>query len=311
MVEALVGPQKPLVALIGPTGSGKSSLALRLAEHFHAEILSCDSVAVYRGMDLGTAKPPVEDRQRVHHHLIDVVEPTVVFNAGDYSRVARAALASLPGLGIVAGGTGLYLRALLDGLFPAPAPQPRVRERLRQREAAHLHRLLHRLDQAAAAAIHPHDKPKLVRAIEVSLAGRRPITQLWEAGRERLAGYSVLKLGLRPPREALYDRINRRAADMFAGGLVEETRGLLARYGPQRAFESLGYAEAAAVLRGDLTLDAAITRAQQGHRNYAKRQGTWFRREKDILWLDGFGEDAGVVEQARHCVATHLAISTR
>ena len=284
----------PLVVLAGPTASGKSHLALRLAEAFQGEIVSCDSVAIYRDMEIGTAKPSIADRARVPHHLLDVVPPTEPFTAGDYSRQARRAIAEVTArnrLPIVAGGTGLYLRALIDGLFPAPPQQPALRERLRTRPAPHLHRILTRLDSTAAHRIHPNDAPKLVRAIEVSLAARRPITQQWQAGREALTGYRVLRIGLAPPRPALYARINQRAAAMFSpannGGLLEETRSLLARYGPQRPFSSLGYAQASAVLRHELPLNEAIAQAQQGHRNYAKRQDTWLRKEPRLSLAPG------------------------
>ncbi len=311
MVAALVedGKGKPLVVIAGPTASGKSGLAVWLAERLGGEIVSCDSVAVYRGMEIGTAKPSLEDRARVPHHLIDVAEPTEAFTAGDYSRMGREALAGISGRGqlpIVAGGTGLYLRALLDGLFPAPPAQPELRQRLRQRSSAHLHRVLGRLDPAAAALIHANDQSKLVRAIEVSLAARRPMTELWEAGREALTGYRILRIGLRPDRAALYKRIDRRAAAMFSvPGIVEETSELLKEYGEQRAFTSLGYAEAGAVLRGEMGRDEAVRQAQQGHRNYAKRQGTWFRRETEFRWLEGFGED--VREQALRVVERFMA----
>jgi tRNA dimethylallyltransferase len=280
---------------------------VRLAEEFGGEIVSCDSVAVYRGMEIGTAKPSVADRGRVRHHLIDVVDPDVGFTAGEYSRLGRVALGEIAARGkvpIVAGGTGLYLRALVDGLSPAPVVDPSLRERLRSREAGRLHRLLTRLDPVAAGLIHPNDKPKLVRAVEVSLAARQPMTEQWAGGRDALTGYRILRIGLRPARVELYERIDRRAAGMFAGGLVEETRGLLARFGRQRAFTSLGYAEALGVLDGVLTMNEAVAKAQQGHRNYAKRQGTWFRRERDFVWLEGFGE--GVVGEALGVVGGFL-----
>ena len=304
---------QPLVVLAGPTASGKSHLALRLAEAFQGEIVSCDSVAVYREMEIGTAKPARADRTRIPHHLLDVASPTEPFTAGDYSRHARQALAEITSrnhLPIVAGGTGLYLRALLDGLFPAPPKQPALRGRLRTRPAPHLHRILTRLDPTAAQRIHPNDAPKLVRALEVSLTARRPITQQWQAGREALTGYRILRLGLDPPRPALYARINQRADAMFSptnsGGLLEETRTLLARYGPQRPFTSLGYAQASAVLRQELPLNEAIAHAQQGHRNYAKRQSTWFRKEPAFLWLRGFGDHPEIFLQARQEIATFL-----
>jgi tRNA dimethylallyltransferase len=308
--------ENPLIVLAGPTAGGKSCLALALAEAFSAEIVSCDSIAVYRQMDIGSAKPSPADRARIPHHLLDVVFPSEPFTAGDYSRQARSALADIAArkrLPIVAGGTGLYLRALLDGLFPAPPTDLALRERLRKRPPTHLHRILTRLDPAAAQRIHPNDAPKLVRAVEVSLAARRPITGQWQAGRDALAGYRILRLGLAPPRPALYARIDQRAAAMFSqannGGLLEETRNLLDRYGPQRPFTSLGYAQAWAVLRHEISLPEAIRQAQQGHRNYAKRQTTWFRKEAElhpVHWLPGTGDGPAILRQAVEIVEQFL-----
>jgi tRNA dimethylallyltransferase len=322
-------PDQPLIVLVGPTASGKTSLAIRLAQQFNGEIVSCDSVAVYREMEIGTAKPSHDERALIQHHMIDIAWPDEACTAGDYSRQAREALTGITErrhLPIVAGGTGLYLRALIEGLFPAPPQKPGQRERLRKiaatRGAAYLHRLLTRLDPTAAAAIHANDVPKVVRAVEVSLAasvanqsqeatkrtpGRTPMTAQWQQGRDALTGYRILRLGLNPPRPRLYERINQRAAAMFDRGLVEETERLLARYGPDcRPLTSLGYAEATAVLRNELTRDEAVSQAQQGHRNYAKRQLTWFRREPDMHWLAGCGGDADIIDQAVNLVSKHL-----
>ncbi len=233
-----LAPDEPLVILLlGPTGSGKTALSLALGEHFGGEIVSCDSVAVYRGMDLGTAKPTAEERARLPHHLIDVADPDQPFTAGEYSRQARAALREIAGRGhlpIVTGGTGLYLRALTDGLFAGPSRQEDLRERLKRSRRGHgdawLHRLLTRLDPASAARIHANDTSKLIRAIEVCLAARKPLSEVM--ARDPLTGFRLLRIGLNPPRQQLYDRLNRRAAAMFAAGLVEETRSLLDRYRP-------------------------------------------------------------------------------
>ena len=299
-------PEIPLIVIVGATASGKSSLALHLAETFDGEIVSCDSVAVYREMEIGTAKPGFEDRARIPHHMVDVFSPDESCTAGDYSRLGREALTGICERGhvpIVAGGTGLYLRALIDGLFPAPPQQPGLREELRAYAAAQgsdrLHQKLAELDAAAAAAIHANDVSKVVRAIEVSMAADRPMTQQWEQGRDAIAGYRILRLGLEPGRDRLYERINQRAAEMFDRGLVEETERLVERYGYEcRPFTSLGYAEAVAVLRGELTREEAVTHAQQAHRNYAKRQGTWFRRDKEVHWLQGAGGDDRVISSA-------------
>jgi len=309
---------RPLIALFGATASGKTALSLALAQRFGAEILSCDSVAVYRHMELGTAKPTPAERALVPHHLLDLYDPNQACTAGGYARHARTVLDSLAErevLPILAGGTGLYARALLDGLFPSPPQDANLRERLRAlaatRGAAQLHRVLQRLDQAAAARIHPNDVPKAIRAIEVSLAARRPISEQWQAGRDGLTGYRVLRLWLNPDRKELYRRIDARAAAMFANGLVEETRRLIDEFGPEcRALTSLGYAEASAVLRGEMTEAEAIRQAQQGHRNYAKRQTTWFRKEAELHPthpLHGPGNSSQVLDEAVQLVSAHLA----
>jgi tRNA dimethylallyltransferase len=301
-----------VVLVLGPTGSGKTALSLALGERFNGEIVSCDSVAVYRGMDLGTAKPTAEVCARLQHHLIDIADPDQPFTAGAYSRAARAALADIAGRGklpIVTGGTGLYLRALTEGLFAGPERQIDLRVRLECSRQRHgdtwLHRLLSRLDPATAARIHANDVPKLIRAIEVCLAAGKPMSQVM--ARDPLTGFRLLRIGLNPPRQALYDRLNHRAAAMFAAGLVEETRGLLGRYGPVKALDSLGYRQAMAVFNGTLTLPAAIEVAQQGHRNYAKRQLTWFRREPEVHWIAGFGDGAETLLEATELVQASLA----
>jgi tRNA dimethylallyltransferase len=306
----LESPDPLLVVILGPTGSGKTSLSLDLADCFSGEIVSCDSVAVYCGMEIGTAKPSVADRQRIPHHMIDVAEVREVFTAGEYSRQGRIALADITSRGrlpIVTGGTGLYLRALVDGLAPAPPRSEELRKRLYRSEDWHgtgwLHRMLSRLDSEAAKLVHANDLPKLVRAIEVCMAGRRPITETWQAGRAALRGFRVLRIGLNPERGALYGRINARATAMFDLGLVEETQRLAEQYGADaRPLTSLGYRQALAVLRGGMSLEDAIAGAQQGHRNYAKRQMTWFRREAEVHWLKGFGDDATIREKAMHLI---------
>jgi tRNA dimethylallyltransferase len=300
---------EPLVVLLlGPTGSGKTALSLSLAEEFGGEIVSCDSVAVYRGMDVGSAKPTHEERARLPHHLIDVANPDEPYTAGEYSRAARAALREITARGrlpIVTGGTGLYLRALTEGLFAGPERQEELRERLREtaekRGSAWLHRILQRLDAARAEDIHANDTSKLIRAIEVCLAARRPMSEVLgreDLARDPLMGFRLLRIGLNPPRAALYERINQRCAAMFAAGLVEETRGLLARYGPVKALDALGYRQALEVVRGAMSEEEAIRAAQQGHRNYAKRQMTWFRREPEVHWIASFGNEAETAQAA-------------
>ncbi|HST12216.1 MAG TPA: tRNA (adenosine(37)-N6)-dimethylallyltransferase MiaA [Terriglobales bacterium] len=301
-----------LVAILGPTASGKTALSLALARALEGEIVNCDSVAMYREFEIGTAKPTAEERASALHHLFDIVEPTGYITAGEYARQARQVLEDIKARGhtpIVVGGTGLYLRALLEGLFPGPQRSEELRERLRERAtqkgSAHLHKILLHLDRAAADKIHANDTPKLIRAIEVCLATRRQMTEMWSEGRDALKGFRILRIGLNPDREALYARINQRALRMFECGLVEETKQLLAKYGDSaRPLASLGYKQAVQLLRAELTRDAAIAAAQQAHRNYAKRQLTWFRREPDVNWIDGFGDDPSaqstVIEVAGH-----------
>jgi len=302
-----------LVVLLGPTASGKTSLSLALAERFNGEIVSCDSVALYREFDIGTAKPTPAERASVPHHLIDVVDPTEAVTAGDYARRARETLAEIRGrqkLPIMVGGTGLYLRALLDGLFAGPHRSEELRERLRARAAergpAHLHKILLRLDPDAAGKIHANDTPKIIRAIEVCLSAKAPMTQLWNESRAPLAGFRIMRLGLNPERDALYDRINQRCRQMFEQGLIEETKSLLEKYGASPwPLSSLGYKQAAQFLRGELTRAQALEAAQQAHRNYAKRQMTWFRRESDVRWLAGFGDDPHIAREVLASVASN------
>ena len=304
-------PDPLLVVILGPTASGKTSLSLALAEEFDGEIVSCDSVAVYRGFDVGTAKPSREERARVPHHLLDIVDPKEAFTAGDYARLARAAIQEISArhhLPIVVGGTGLYLRALLDGLFPGPPRSDELRERLRAAAELngpeYLHQMLHRLDPAAAEKIHANDHSKLIRAIEVCLAARSKMTELWEKGRDPLTGFQILRIGLDPDRDALYERINQRAAGMFKRGLVPETKALREKYGDTISpLASLGYKQAVQLLNFEIDEATAIASAQQGHRNYAKRQMTWFRREPDVQWFKGFGDDLSLQQQV--CTLVH------
>jgi tRNA dimethylallyltransferase len=301
-----------LVVIVGPTGSGKSELAAQIAAQIVGEVVSCDSVAVYREMEIGAAKPSPAQRLLAPHHLLDVVAPNEQFSAGDFSRVARAAITDISArvrVPIVAGGTGLYLRALLEGLFDAPARDKNLRARLRgmaeRRGPQYVHRLLQKLDAEAGARIHVNDLPKVLRALEVTLAVGVPMTSAWNAGRDPLAGYRVVKLGLNPDRKLLYQRLDRRAAEMFAAGLLRETEQLVARYGADCwPLQSLGYAQAQAVLRGEMTEAEAIAATAQGHRNYAKRQMTWFRREQDVHWMERFGEDA-IEDASRLLIAPH------
>ena len=299
-------PQPLLVVILGPTASGKTALSLAFAEKSQGEIVNCDSVAMYREFDIGTAKPSAEERSRAAHHLFDVFDPTQYITAGEYARLARRVLAEISQrrhLPIVVGGTGLYLRALLDGLFTGPQRSEGLRGRLRESAVkygpGHLHGILRRLDPVSAAKVHAHDNPKLIRAIEVCLTSRQKMSELLEQGREPLSGFRIVRLGLDPDRAALYERINQRASQMFDQGLVEETKNLLEKYGEtSQPLSSLGYKQALALLLGEMTREQAIQAAQQGHRNYAKRQMTWFRREPEVTWLKGFGDDPQIQQEA-------------
>ena len=313
MERALTLPDREplLVVVLGPTASGKTALSLAIARRFPSEIVNCDSVAMYREFEIGTAKPSAAERAEIPHHLVDCVDPLADVSAGEYARLGRQVLGEIEKRGrlpIVSGGTGLYLRALVEGLFPGPQRSKELRDRLRGRAekygTEHLHRILRRLDPSAANRIHANDVPKVIRAIEVCLlASRRPfrrtMTELWRQGREPLYGFRILRFGLNPERDALYARINQRAAKMFDEGLIAETERLLEKYGEQaRPLASLGYKQALQFLRGEVDWESALAAAQQAHRNYAKRQITWFRREPDVHWLAGFGDDPAIQAEA-------------
>jgi len=254
---------------------------------------------IYRHFDIGTAKMPLAERRGVPHHLIDIINPDEIFTAGEFARRATDTLREISArnhIPVVAGGTGFYLRALLDGLFPGPTRDDDLRARLTSRQARHpgsLHRLLCRFDPQAAARIHANDVPKLIRALEVCLLTRRPVSRLFEEGRGALEGYRTLKLGISPDRTSLYEKLDARCAAMFADGLVDEVKRILAMGYPEssKPFESHGYKQVIQMLRGELTEKEALLYAQRNTRRYAKRQVTWFRQEQDVVWLRGFGAD--------------------
>jgi tRNA dimethylallyltransferase len=302
-------PDSPLLAVAGPTGSGKSPLALHLAERFSGEIVNCDSLQLYRGFDVATAKLPPAQRRGVPHHLIDVLDPGDVYSAGDYARDARRVIGEISARGnlpIVAGGTGFYLRALLDGLPALPPRDPRIRERLASSETPRLHRILERLDPRAAQRIHPRDRQKLIRAVEIRILTRHPAPPSDSAN--PLVGYRALVLGLNPDRAALYTLLDARAGEMFRSGLLKEVERLLENgaTGREKPFESLGYKQALAHLRNAMPLAEAIAATQIETRQYAKRQWTWFRRDQSIVWLDGFGSDPAIQQRSAGLVRAFL-----
>jgi len=292
--------------ILGPTGSGKTALSLALAERFHGEIVNCDSVAMYREFRIGTAKPTPEEQARAPHHLLDIIEPAGYTTAGEYARQAREIIRDINNrnsLPVVVGGTGLYLRALIEGLFPGPARSEELREKLRSRarekSPGHLHKILRRLDPTAAERIHANDLPKVIRAIEVSLAVRKPISDQWAEGRNALEGFRVFRVGLDPDRNLLYERINQRVLRMFSEGLVEEARRLLQKYGDSaRPLSSIGYKQVVQLLKGEINHEETVRAVQQAHRNYAKRQMTWFRREPEVRWISGLGDEPRVLGKA-------------
>jgi tRNA dimethylallyltransferase len=289
----------PLIVILGPTASGKSALGIELAKHLNAEILVCDSTQIYRHFDIGTGKIPRAGQRGIAHHLVDLIEPDEIFTAGAYRRRALDVLRDLrmrDKLPIITAGTGLYLRALLEGLADAPERSEAIRDRLRTsveiRGAAHLHRLLTRLDPESAARIAAPDTQKIIRAIEMRLLAGKPASEIHRGGRTPLEGYQPLKIGLSPPREALYERIHSRIDSMIQTGWIEEVAQLVKTGIPSGAkpFQFIGYAEWRAHLAGGLTKKEAIQKIQQATRRFAKRQLTWFRREPNVHWLADFGD---------------------
>ena len=290
----------PLVAIVGPTAAGKSALGVWLAERLRGEVVACDSTQLYRGFDIGTAKPSLSERRGIPHHLIDVLEPREEATAGGYRQLALAALHDLKQrkrLPILTVGTGLYLRVLLEGLADVPQRSEELRERLRASAEEHppgyLHRILQRLDSKSAQKIASADEQKLIRAIEVCVLSHKPISELHRTGRSPLEGWRPVKIGLMPPRGQLYERIHARTSAMLEQGWLREVQGLLQSGLNENAkpFDFIGYRELGAVLRNEITLGQAREAIQQATRRYAKRQLTWFRREAGVQWLAGFGDD--------------------
>lgn len=311
---------RPLVIILGPTASGKSALAVRVAREFGGEILACDSTQVYRGFDVGTAKPDEAERGGIPHHLMDLAGPDEIFTAGEYRRRAAAVLKDLNRRGrlpVMTAGTGLYLRALLEGLADAPERSEELRARLEaiveRRGHAYLHRLLRRLDPPSATRISPNDKQKLIRAVEICVVAGKPLSQVHQAGREPLRGYAAVKIGLAPARELLHQRIERRVLQMIERGWLAEAAALL-REGARataKPFEFIGYRELREHLLGRATLDDAVRAISVATRQYAKRQMTWFRKEPGVAWISGFGDDPSVVAEALRLLETQLQAAGR
>jgi tRNA dimethylallyltransferase len=310
----------PLIVVVGATASGKSALAVALARALQAEIIACDSTQLYRGVNIGTAKPSVEGRRGVVHHLIDVLDAVEAATAGGYRHLALAVLVAMRKRGrlpILTVGTGLYMRALLEGLADLPLRSEELRERLRsssrKRGAMHLHGVLRRMDAEAAAKIAPTDEQKLIRAIEVCILSRKPISEVHRAGRSPLQGWRTLKVGLMPSREMLHERIDARTEAMIESGWLDEVRGLLAAGIAEDAkiFDFIGYREMLGVLRGNLTIEKARAAIQLATRHYAKRQITWFRKDKSIRWFAGPGDDAEMQTDICEYVSKEIEADSR
>ncbi|MFH0810373.1 MAG: tRNA (adenosine(37)-N6)-dimethylallyltransferase MiaA [Pseudomonadota bacterium] len=299
----------PLLVIVGPTASGKTEVALRLAERIGAEIISADSVQVYRGLDIGSAKPTVAEQAHVRHHLLDVAEPDEQFDAARFRTLAAEAIADIQGRGkavVVAGGTGLYIRALLGGLFQSPPKDPALRlaltQEARQRGRESLWQRLAEIDPAAARRIHPRDLVRVIRALEVSALAGRPLSQLQAEHGFGERPYRYVKIGLLVERPELYRRIEERVGVMLAAGWLDETRRLLERHGPAvRALQALGYFRLVACLQGRLSIEEARRQIVIDTRRYAKRQLVWFRADPEITWLRP--DDPQIIGKAEELLA--------
>ena len=308
-----------LVAVLGPTATGKSALALALAERYHGEIVNCDSTAVYRGFDIGTDKVPVGQQRGIPHHLIDIVDPTAEYTAAQYAKDAATVIRDVHSRGrlpLVVGGTGFYYRALTRGLFPGPGRDVALRQRLERvagrRGSAALHRLLRRVDVASSVRIQPRDVKRMVRALEVFYLTGRPLTAHFAETRSPLPEFDVLAMGLRLPAAQISERVQRRVDDQFARGLLDEIRRLLAHGVPEtaRPFGGLVYRQALEHLQG--VRDEAATRAliTQENRRYARRQLIWFRKEPNLIWLDGSGDSPAILAAACSLLDDHAKRTT-
>jgi tRNA dimethylallyltransferase len=313
-VTSLNQQQRPVIAVVGPTASGKSELGIELALRLNGEIINCDSVQVYREIEIATAKVPLAERRGVPHHLIDFVPPELNYTAGEWARAAAAKIEEIEARGhmaLLVGGTGFYLRALRQPFFQSPPTDERLRLRLTRirelRGPEHLHSLLSRLDRQAAAHLHARDWPRVQRALEVYFQTGAPLSsQLKDRAEAHESAARLRIMALSPPRAELYARINRRTEAHFAAGLVQEVRDLLERGVPpaSNALGAHGYRRVVEYLRGERSLDEALEQTRLDVRHYAKRQLTWFRREQGVEWFEGFGDDPRVQQAVLKAVTS-------
>ena len=291
-----------VVAVVGPTGTGKSALGVSIAKSFDGEIVSCDALQVYRGLDIGTGKVSLGAQEEIRHYLLDIVTPDQEFCVADYLAEVVPLVRDLNRRGklpVVVGGTGLYLRALRKGLFDGPGRTPELRSRINEiaerRGTPFVHRMLVRFDPLSAERIHPNDLVRLTRALEVTLRSRTAMSEMMLRRRSPLEGFRFVLIGLAPPRKALVARIERRVGEMFEAGFVAEVERLLKDHGTEApAFKAIGYREVGRYLLGEISRDEAQALTVKATTKYAKRQMTWFRREEGVVWFEGWGDDPEV-----------------
>ena len=299
--------KSPLICIVGPTAVGKTEIAIQLAQHLDAEIVSLDSRQIYRGMDIGTAKPTPDQRQAVPHHLIDCVDVDQPFSVAEYQRLADTAIAEIRGRGkrtMAVGGAGLYFRGIIDGLFDGPGADAEIRAKLQREADEHgnvaLHERLRRCDPETANRVHPNNLVRVIRALEIYELAGKPISSLQQQWKMNEPRYLFRAFGLNMPREVLYRRIEERVDRMVEAGLIEEVKGLLDQGYPRNcvAMQSFGYKELIDYLDGKRALDEAIALLKQNTRRFAKRQLTWFRNDPRIEWLDTsqFSSIDGIVD---------------